>query len=328
MAVENQQRIVGINDTKANCTALTGTPSEIIFARATDTGELGVYVGGAWYWFAGAVALALNDLTDVDTSGEATGDVIYDNAGTWQVYPLGIGTRFAVTSNKIQIGNIGTGNYVEIDTTSGNVRLVGDATSWDDIRINADVVKPGATAPNWKAFGPSGSLQALMFEAAHHDEAFFGVQLPHQWKVGTNIYPHVHWTPTTTDAGNVVWELEYAWANIDGTFGAPSNMVSDATAAGGTAWVHKLTDLKESGNNYIDGTGKTISSMLVCRVHRNSNSGSDTLNKDVAFLELDFHFEIDSFGSDTSDVKDAQSSLFLESGDYLLLESGDNLLLE
>lgn len=271
---------------------------------------------------------ALDDLSDVDTTGTGTGDVIYNNAGTWQDYPLGIGSRITVSGSKIRFGNVAGGNYLEIDSVTGTLRLVGDATSWDDVRIAADVVKAGATAPNWKAFGPSGNIQALMFEAGHHDEAMFQMQLPHQWKVGTNIYPHVHWTPVNTTAGNVVWELEYSWANIGDAFGAPGNMATDATAAGGTAWVHKLTDLKEGGNNYISGAGKTMSSMLMCRIHRNSNAGSDTLNQDVALLEIDFHFEIDSFGSDTRDVKDASASLLLETGDILLLETGDRLLTE
>lgn len=271
---------------------------------------------------------ALDDLSDVDTTGTGTGDVIYNNAGTWQDYPLGIGSRITVSGSKIRFGNVAGGNYLEIDSVTGTLRLVGDATTWDDFRVQASVVKPGATAPNWKAFGPSGNLQALMFEASHHDEAYFEMQMPHNWKLGSDIYPHVHWTPVNTTAGNVVWELEYAWSNVGDAFGAPGNMATDATAAGGVAWVHKLTDFKESGNNYISGTGKTLSSMLVFRLHRNSNAGSDTLNQDVALLEVDFHYQIDSLGSDEQLVKDASASLLLETGDILLLETGDRLLTE
>lgn len=274
-----------------------------------------------------AGAVALDDLTDVDITGSGTGDILYNNAGTWEDYPLGIVSKITNDGNHINIGDLVGGDYVEINTDDGSVRLRGDATAWDDLLFAASVTKPGATAPSYKAFGPSGSLQALMFEAGHHDEVHFEVQLPHRWKEGSKIYPHVHWTPTTADAGNVVWELEYSWANIDGTFGAPSNMASDATAAGGTAWVHKLTVLKEAGNSYIDGAGKTMSSMLMCRLHRNSNAGSDTLNKDVAMLDIDFHIEIDSFGSDEEYVKDAVPLLLLESGDLLLLETGDRIIL-
>ena len=118
------------------------------------------------------------------------------------------------------------------------------------------------------------------------------------------IYPHVHWTPVSATAGNVVWQLDYSWASVNGTFGAPATLTSDATAAGGTAWVHKLSTLKDgSGNAYIDGTGQTLSSMLVCRLHRDAGAGSDTLAADVAFLEFDIHYEIDGFGSNEEYVK-------------------------
>jgi hypothetical protein len=175
--------------------------------------------------------------------------------------------------------------------------------AWDDMRIAGSMVRTGVTAPVLAAFGPSGSLRTYRFESGKHQEIEFEIQMPHAWKVGGLVYPHVHWTPVSATAGNVVWELEYAWASINGTFGAPANMATAATAAGGTAWVHKMTDLASGGNNYIDGTGKTVSSMLVFRLHRNAGAGSDTLAADVAFLEFDLHYEIDGFGSKTPAAK-------------------------
>ena len=208
-----------------------------------------------------------------------------------------------VSGTDLHIGNNGAGDYISISLTDGTLTLVGEATVWDDIRVAGSNTRVGATAPTLAAFGPSGSLKVMHFESGHNDEVHFEIQMPHRWKEGTNIYPHVHWTPISTATGNVVWELEYTWISINGTFGAPGNMASAATAAGGTAWVHKMTGLSEGGNNYIDGTGKTISSMLVCRLHRNGNSGSDTLAADVAFLEFDIHYEVDSMGSKTYSTK-------------------------
>jgi hypothetical protein len=196
-------------------------------------------------------------------------------------------------------------NYMRISGTDGSVRLVGDATQWDDLRISAASTRIGATAPTMRAFGPSGNLFALCFDSAQHDEVFFEIQMPHSWKEGSNIYPHVHWAPISATAGNVVWQLDYSWANIDGAFGAPATMTGDATAAGGTAWIHKLTTLKSGGNAYISGAGKTLSSMLVCRLHRDAGAGSDTLAEHVAFLEFDLHYQVDGFGSEAEYVKDA-----------------------
>lgn len=208
---------------------------------------------------------------------------------------------FAVLSISVFAGQ----ELDSIDITGiKGLRLTGPATCWDDMRIAGFSVRVGSTAPTLSAFGPAGNLKVLTFDQGQHDEVHFEVQMPHTWKEGTLIYPHIHWTPIDATAGNVVWQLDYSWANISGTFGAPTTMTSDATAAGGTAWVHHMTYVKDvGGNTYIDGTGQTVSSMIVCRLHRDAGVGADTLAKGVAFLEFDLHYEKDGFGSETESTK-------------------------
>lgn len=200
------------------------------------------------------------------------------------------------------LNGLKTINGVELN--EGILHMSGNATVWDDLRISGSAARLGSTAPTLSAFLGAGNIKALTFDAGQHDEIHFEVQMPHDWKQGTNIYPHVHWTPATADAGNVVWQLDYTWASHSGTFGASATLTSDATPAGGTAWVHKMTELKDgSGNNYIAGTGQTISSMLVCRLHRDAGAGTDTLAAAVSFLEFDIHYERDTLGSRTATAK-------------------------
>lgn len=297
MGLELLSRLIQYRDTKANCIAATGTLEETRYAYATDTAELGIYTGGAWVWIGGI------------------GHAIEDE---------GVGITQRATMNF-------TGPGVAVTDSGGKTKvqvsrwepLTAETIAWEDIRVAGVMTRVGATAPSLSAFGPSGSLKVLFFEEGHHDEVHFEIQMPHSWKQGTKIYPHVHWTPVTTEAGNVVWELEYAWANIAGTFGAPSNMATDATAAGGTAWVHHMTRLKSGGNDYIDGTGKTASSMLVCRLHRNAGAGSDTLTEAVAFLEFDLHYQVDGLGSDLEDSKSADTRyelVYTSDGDVIMCE--------
>lgn len=130
------------------------------------------------------------------------------------------------------------------------------------------------------------------------DQIFFEVQMPHCWKVGSRIYPHVHWSPDTTDTGNCTWKLEYSWANINDAFGAPATIT--ATQAGsGTAWKHQLATFEAGAG--IDGTGKTLSSMIACRLYR--DAPTDTFTGDAFLLEFDIHFEIDTLGSRTETSK-------------------------
>lgn len=55
---------------------------------------------------------------------------------------------------------------------------------------------------------------------------------------------------------------------------------------------HHITSL-----GLISGTGKSFSSMLVCRIFRDASNSSDTYTKDAGVLEVDFHFQVQSLGT-------------------------------
>lgn len=72
--------------------------------------------------------------------------------------------------------------------------------------------------------------------------------------------------------------------------------VIDANAA---TDVHNMTSFAS-----IAGTGKNISSMLICRLFRNSSHADDTFTgKSAYLLEFDLHFEVDTMGSRTETAK-------------------------
>lgn len=187
-------------------------------------------------------------------------------------------------------------NYLYIGP-DGTLRLYGMATVWDDLTFPATMINPsGATLDpptfeqehGWALF-PDGSIK--LFATL--------VQMPHRWKAGSRLYPHVHWHKTTTGVGDVTWRLEYKWANIGDVLDAnwttlESSIPIAVTADTNTTRKHLITDWPS-----IDATGKTISSMLLCRVSRVGSGASDTYGGDAALLSFDIHIEIDSLGSST-----------------------------
>ena len=188
---------------------------------------------------------------------------------------------------------IGTAaNYTQIEK-DGTIEFNGDATVWDDLRVPVTSTKPGNTLPDFTAWLAAGGLKTWFFDGGGRaEEVHFTVQLPHSWKIGTDLVPHVHWTDTNIDTGNVRWSLEYTWADENGTFGA-STTIHKVIAVSGVPWKHVRTDFAA-----IDGSGITgISSMLVCRLYRDSSHADDTFTGDAALLEIDFHYEIDTIGS-------------------------------
>jgi len=165
---------------------------------------------------------------------------------------------------------------------------------WDDLRVAAQSVKAGGSAPGFGAFGPSGGLKTYLFDSSTDEEVHFAVQIPHAVKYGTKLSPHVHWSPTTADTGSVCWSLEYSWANIkagensDYTFGAPST-ITGTGSTNGVAWEHLMTELEEIDIDF------TLSSMLMCRLYRDVSE--DDYGADAALLEFDIHVQFDAIGS-------------------------------
>jgi hypothetical protein len=185
---------------------------------------------------------------------------------------------------------------------------------WDDLRFSAESSKlGGAKDPGFAVFLTDGGTPASQgvfiywFDKATEEELFFAAQMPHSWKEGTDIEAHVHWVGKTTAPGagtDVCWGMEYTWANINSVFPATTLIYGDEQSNGATETItankHYLTEL-----GTISGTGKTLSSMLICRVFRDAAGvgGTDDYDADAGLLEIDFHYQVDSFGSKEEYVK-------------------------
>ena len=143
-------------------------------------------------------------------------------------------------------------------------------------------------------------LYSQAFDADNDaDESLhFVAQLPHSYKEGSDLEFHVHWSPSTTNTGNVVWELDYAAITIGGTLSSVSTL-TDTIAADGTAFKHQVSDI----DDIVSGTGLGISTLLICRFTRLGDDGADTFTGVAFAYEVDFHFQLDMMGSRQEYIK-------------------------
>jgi len=175
-------------------------------------------------------------------------------------------------------------------------------TRWDDIRVPVtSTKKAGSNDPHFAKIADNGSgsqgVFAELFDKTTEEELYFQVQIPHSWKIGTDIVAHVHWCPVDTDTGTIQWGLEWSLAEKDAVIGDSTLSLGAATAACGTAYQHTYYEIVE-----IDMSAVTDrSSIISCRVYR--NVAGDSYNNDAALLEVDFHYQIDSLGSTEQLVK-------------------------
>jgi hypothetical protein len=202
------------------------------------------------------------------------------------------------------------GQEVQINTNlvieaDGTFRLDNAATVWNDLMVFPDATtKGGSNPPEWgttfmkNAGGTSKGVYLWMFAPNQEEELHFTVQIPHNYKEGTDLHPHIHWTTVTgTPSGsNVVWGLEYTVISVAGSFPFTqvlytNSLISACNPPSGTGQ-HLISEFAN-----ISGTGLTISSIMVCRLFRATGNASDTFPNVVGFLGFDIHYEQDTQGS-------------------------------
>lgn len=207
-------------------------------------------------------------------------------------------------------GSANPGSHLSIEP-DGTLVMKGKSTVFNDLMVFPDATsKGGSTTPTWTLFkkneaGNSQGVFLWMFSPTTEQEVYFTVQIPHSYKVGSDIYPHVHWTTTseTLPTGtNVVWGLEYTVMKIGGKFGnttiSTSNTVIPPIGTPTLTSQHLITSFPA-----ILGNGIEISTILVCRLYRAVAEPNDTFGFSVGLLGFDIHYESDTQGSHTEFTK-------------------------
>lgn len=187
-----------------------------------------------------------------------------------------------------------------ITATDAEVSWIG----WDDLRIPITTTKLGGTKdPGFEVFrtntgGTSQGVFVYQFDKTSEEEVYFIVQLPHSYKLGTNVLPHAHWAVDTVPAGgtNVRWGLEYTVAEIGNAFPVTTTVYTTATDPV-TQYKHLINSFTAISGSNVD----SISAIILCRVFR--DVANDNFDDDAALLEVDFHYQIDRNGSRKELVK-------------------------
>ena len=173
-----------------------------------------------------------------------------------------------------------------------------NATVWDDIQSSllgrrlystVGIVDYDYTE-NAIVFGDGGDITDL------NDRIGWNVQFPHAAKLGTSIYPHLHFWQDRSD--NVEFTLRYR--------------VQSNNSAKVTSWTVLTADFNNNlAFSYSSGTlnqiisfgaismsGATISSTIQFQLTRTDNLGGT-----VSVTFADIHVEMDSFGSRQEFIK-------------------------
>jgi len=189
-------------------------------------------------------------------------------------------------------GIIRTGGIV----TSGEVPLLMQDTVWEDLRAPFTQVKRGATL---KPDFDETNVGLLFPQNDDAEKIFIIAQMPHNYKLGTNIHPHIHWQQM--NANNVVWKMDYKWFNLNETVPAgfttlTANNRIYTWAAGN---LHQYDEFA-----FIDGSSiNDVSSIFLIKVYRDDNIDAGAGGGDALAFEFDIHYQSDTLGSKTEYIK-------------------------
>ena len=199
----------------------------------------------------------------------------------------------SIISNFITSGSakFGDANNYAFFSSNGTLSFSGSATAWEDLVVPLTTAKQGANnkpvfdETNVGYLFPASDTTAIMFMI---------VQLPHSWKEGSNIHPHVHCRQSAS--GSPVFKMNYTWTNIGDTISASAiYTMSNRTQTYTSGSLHQLINYLPG----LDGTGKKISSILLIKLYRDDAAYTG----DLLTYQFDIHFQRDSLGSDTELVK-------------------------
>lgn len=240
-----------------------------------STVTVNYYIGGSFpIFFTTPLAQRHSQLRDLN------GDSAYQHINADDRVIL---DEFSITihdlAKRLHMGN----TYI-----NGTLRL--ENTAWNDLCFPLTVGKPtsgGKPDFDYSELGwlfPSNDPTEIIDIIA---------QLPHGYKEGTNLYPHVHWRQAKL--GTIVYKMAYKWYNPGDAVPTDWTTITISTQA----FVYASGTISQlSYSSPIVGTGKKISSMLLIKLYR-----EDIISGDALTDFFDIHFEVDGFGSNEEMTK-------------------------
>lgn len=157
---------------------------------------------------------------------------------------------------------------------------------WDDLRSPLTRDKQGQSQKPDFDFTNMG----LLFPQNNSGEIVYIInQIPHMWKIGSAIYPHIHWIQT--GASFPVWKIDYRiyQEGADPTGGFTTLSVNTGIFTYVSGSLHQISYFSA-----IDMASITdVSAIIEIRLYRDDN----VVSGDVLGKEFDIHYQKNKLGT-------------------------------
>lgn len=203
---------------------------------------------------------------------------------------------YELDTGKFKLGD-GVSDWATLQYFGGGAATNSIGAGWKDlVGVFSTPKGKGTSEPEWVDIG--NDLFAFKFEEG--DELFINFHVPHDWKIGTLAYPHIHWfcDAQMVALDTIEWDIEYTVTKGYGqgdtfTKDTATICLSHVTTATEVAGEHKVTDANlTQGIDMVE-----IDAIVSCKVRLANRAISNTGN--IYAMMLDLHYESDGLETNT-----------------------------
>lgn len=193
-------------------------------------------------------------------------------------------------ANKIITGEVESTGDIILDCGTG-FTVVLEEPVWDDLRFPATQTKTGS---NLKPDFDETNIGLLFPQNNTAEVVYIVVQLPHSYKLGTELHPHIHFIQSAATVP--VFKLVYRWYDNGAAVPAFGSAIS-TTSLSFTYTSGSI--LQRAVFPAIPVGAVHMSSILDIKLYRDDNA----VTGDVLVKEFDIHYQSDTIGSSLEHTK-------------------------
>jgi len=253
---------------------------------STSNADISIIPNGTGDVNLGADTVQVGDLNaDATITTQGTGDLI-------------LNTNNGTSSGSITIADGASGNINLAPNGSGQVqaggtvmKVAGTETIFIPSVAMYSTETNGADSQTVETTATRPDLKFLDYDASTIEYAQFAIAMPKSWNLGTITY-QVFWSPSNTDTGNVLWDLQAVGVADDATADIAFGTAIETTDAGGGA-VEDVLVGPVSGAMTVAGT-PADDEYTFFQLYRNASDGSDTFTGDARLLGIKLFYTSDA----------------------------------
>lgn len=141
-----------------------------------------------------------------------------------------------------------------------------------------------------------GNLRGLRFDRNTMEQVYVDFHIPHDYALGTMIYPHVHWCPSDNGGGSVRWGFEYYIARGHGQDAFPdTGSIIEVVQSFSSGNVRRHFVAEPAEGQGIPAGDIEPDAFIKMRIYRDGSN--DSYNDWVHAWQADLHYQASCIGT-------------------------------